>query len=260
MKKTKKENIKFPQYISTSQKTVRVVGAITSDKNINDYKNGKGYIRDDKSIWIYCEQKPNREIKNTYPYFWFNEKGEMEFSNPTPIMRNIYQISSLKDISVATIIDNTGEDENFYNEKELLDISSATSVYVPYIRNGDDPWKILIKLAILMKGIDINRLKSKTNLPYQIPNMRTALTKNTKMSVKYFEDWMNLLQCEYEITINDKNTDPGKPDQLGKRYTFVPSTGKFYAEIDGQRQEIDYSRYERKINVADIADEEEEAV
>lgn len=237
----KENNITFPKYINTFQKSLRVLGTIKENLTKDDYKNGKGYIKDDGSVWIYCNKKPFPSTINLYPYFWFNEENKIEFSDPSPLMRNIYQMSSLRDLSVVNIINETKENENFYNEKELLDITSSANFFVPYIKKVDDPWKKLIKMMILEKGIDINRLKSRANPPYQIPNMRTALNGTTKMSVNYFDDWMNLLCCKCEINIKNDGSDKVNP--LKYDYTYDVSTDTLYAYINGKKMKVDMQKY-----------------
>ena len=49
--------MKFPQYVSSKERTVSVVGYLdkkneTKEECINKYKDGKGYIDDDEYIWI----------------------------------------------------------------------------------------------------------------------------------------------------------------------------------------------------------------
>ena len=80
----------FPQYISTTERTVSVIGNIKTDTkkdenktkdSKNEYVDGKGYIDNNGFIWIYSiNGKPKN--KNEYPYFWFNKNKDMVFSNP----------------------------------------------------------------------------------------------------------------------------------------------------------------------------------
>ena len=61
-------------------------------------------------------------------------------------------------------------------------------------------------------GVDINRLKSKTEKDYALSNMRQALVNDTKMSTVYFQKWMELLKCRFSIVV--ENESPDIPDAL----------------------------------------------
>ena len=187
----KKKEIKFPQYINTNERTVSVNGMLKTDDKPGDYDNGKGYVNDKDEIWIFCKKKPNNNIVNAYPYFWFNKDNEKEFSEPSELMRSIFKVESLQDISVLNIIESTEPNEQLYNEAEIIDINASANFYVPVINKDDDFLKKIVKIIIIEKGVDINRLKSKTEMPYVLPNMKTALQNKTKMSVSYFTAWIN---------------------------------------------------------------------
>ena len=226
--------------INTPERTVRVVGLIDYeplekeiDKSIEEngsneevtdevealkeakkkllnkkvqYIDKKGYVDEDGNIWIYCaEGKPKN--CNAYPYFWFNEDGEKEFSDPPELIKKIYTVDNMIDMSVYKIIEDTQVNEELYDEDMLNDINSSSSFFVPTIRELDDFLKKIVKYAILQKGIDINGLKSKTDEKYMLPNMKSALQNKTKMSVIYFLTWMNLLGCDFEITVIDNGED-----------------------------------------------------
>ena len=218
--------MKFPQYVSSKERTVSVVGYLdkkndTKEECINKYKDGKGYIDDDEYIWIYCaEGKPKN--KNAYPYFWINENGEKEFSDPPEIIKKAYSTEYMVDMGLVNIIDNTKEGEQLYDEKEINDMNAAASFFVPIINENDDFLKKIVKSTIIEKGIDINRLKGKTDEKYMLPNMKADLINSTKMSVMYFCCWMNLLGCDFEISImddgNKNKSDPLKTPIVYQSY------------------------------------------
>lgn len=213
--------LKFPQYISTTERTISVIGIIDKEKfekeedkknyvNVN-FTHGKGYIAEDESIWIWCDAKPMN--RNAYPYFWYNEEEDkLEFSDPPELMRAAYNVENMKDISLVNIIETTKENEELFNEEEINDLNAAAAFYIPIINEGDDFLKRIVKTAIIEKGVDINKLKSKTDEKYMLPNMKAALQNKTKMSVIYFLCWMNLLGCDFEIEVFDNGTD--KRDNL----------------------------------------------
>lgn len=200
------KNIKFPQYISGKDKTVTVCGCIEKDGKFTD---GKGYIDDDGQIWIFVGSKP--KITNVYPYFWFNDNNEIEYSKPNKKVLSDYNISNLKDLSLIKIIDNTVAGEVLLDDDALVQINSGTAFYTPTLKASDDFLKKMVKSVIIAKGIDINGLKSQTDQKYVLANMRSALENSTKMSVKYFLCWMELLDCDFQVVINNNDTTPSSP-------------------------------------------------
>ena len=206
----------FPQYISTLERTVSVVGFIDTKENEDEnfvFNDGKGYVDKDGLIWIYSANgKPKN--KNEYPYFWYNKDKEMKFSNPEDDVKKKYSIENMIDMSVVNIIDTTDPNEELFDEEAINTMNSSVAFYSPDINDEDDFLKKIVKCVIIMKGIDINRLKSKTGEKYDIPNMKHALQHKTKMSVSYFCKWMELLGCNFEICISDNTNDKTNPLKL----------------------------------------------
>ena len=199
MGKKKKQKINFPQYINTTNRTIEVVGML---ETTDDYVDNKGYIDPDGQIWIYSYNKPKH--KNLYPFFW-KEDGELKFSDPIKIVKSAYHIDQLQDVSMVTIINTTKPNEELFDEEAIEDMNAAAAFFVPIIKPTDDFLKKIVKIVIIEQGIDINKLKAKTGEKYQLANMRAALQNSTKMSVTYFNYWMNLLNCDFTITITDNN-------------------------------------------------------
>ena len=200
----------FPQYISTTERTVSVIGNNKTKDSKNEYVDGKGYIDNNGFIWIYSiNGKPKN--KNEYPYFWFNKNKDMVFSNPDEDTKKKYSINNLIDMSVVNIIDTTDPDEVLFDEDAINTMNASVSFFIPDFKDGDDFLKKIVKYVILAKGIDINILKSKTGEKYDIPNMKHALQAKTKMSVSYFCKWMELFGCDFEICITNNNKDKTNP-------------------------------------------------
>lgn len=251
-----------PLYITTSNRTVEVIGVsdgnpektLTGDK----YRVGKGYLFDSiryengkgessATVWIYCTEKPLHA--NTYPFFWpnssENKSGDivttLKFSEPSDSMLEAFRVDNLLDMSIVNIIDNTVEGEVLFNEQELHDINAASNFYVPIIYESDDFLKRIVKTIIIEKGININKLKSKTDEKYILPNMKAALQGKTKMSVIYFAYWMELLGCEFSMYISDDGTMP--TDRLKNPLHYRSDTGNITAIIDGEEVSLDPSKY-----------------
>lgn len=220
-------SIKFPQYVSGNARAVSVVGYIT-DTNFN-YEEGKGYLDDDGYVWIFCK---NGKPKNSdeYPYFWIEDENIM-YSIPDDEIRDKFNIDNMIDISLVNIIEKTKPNEVLYDEQEIQDMNSAASFYVPIINDSDDFLKKIVKNTIITKGIDINRLKGKTDQKYVLPNMKAALENKTKMSVIYFCCWMELLGCDFQIDIIDNGLDSA--NKLKTDLIYTSNTDKVYKSING---------------------------
>lgn len=267
--------MRFPQYVGTTNRTTTVVGLIDyeplfkvlddavdevendetlTDKELENLENekenlkrrkveyidGKGYVDENEQIWIFCsEGKPKNH--NSYPYFWLDEDGKKVFSDPPELVKKAYCVDRMVDLSVRRIVEATEPGEQLYNEKEINDMNAAAAFFVPTFREDDDFLKKIVKTTILEKGIDINRLKNKTEEKYQLPNMKSALENMTKMSVIYFYSWMDLLGCDFEITIIDRGDD--KTDPLKYPLVFQSYSGKVGKLIDGDIQEIPPSKF-----------------
>lgn len=220
-------SIKFPQYVSGNARAVSVVGYIT-DTNFN-YEDSKGYLDDDGYVWIFCK---NGKPKNSdeYPYFWIEDENIM-YSIPDDEIRDKFNIDNMIDISLVNIIEKTKPNEVLYDEQEIQDMNSAASFYVPIINDSDDFLKKIVKNTIITKGIDINRLKGKTDQKYVLPNMKAALENKTKMSVIYFCCWMELLGCDFQIDIIDNGLD--STNKLKTDLIYTSNTDKVYKSING---------------------------
>lgn len=220
-------SIKFPQYVSGNARAVSVVGYIT-DTEFN-YEDGKGYLDDSGYVWIFCK---NGKPKNSdeYPYFWIEDENIM-YSIPDDEIRDKFNIDNMIDISLVNIIEKTKPNEVLYDEQEIQDMNSAASFYVPIINDSDDFLKKIVKNTIITKGIDINRLKGKTDQKYVLPNMKAALENKTKMSVIYFCCWMELLGCDFQIDIIDNGLD--STNKLKTDLIYTSNTDKVYKSING---------------------------
>ena len=237
--KTDISQITFPRYLPTPERTFSVVGKI-SDVRKESAINNKGYIDDDGTVWIYSE-KGKPKMASIYPYFWFNDENKIEMSDPDEKVKSEFNVLTAIDASLLTIINTTKPNEELFDEEEINDIISATEKYTPRISKVEDFLKRLVKYTIINKDIDINRLKSKTDEKYRIMNMKSGLNNNTKMSVLYFKDWMDLLGCNFELRIYDSGEDKTDPLKCDIIYNSATDNVLIYKPngevIDGKLQE-----------------------
>lgn len=224
--------MKFPGYISTSERTCSVVGYLDKDnmKDKTKYVDQKGYLDEDGQIWLFNQEGKPR-YPNEYPFFWFNEDGEAEFSHPTEIILSAFHEDNIKDMSIVSIVEKTEPNEELFDEDEINDMNAASAFYIPIIKPEDDYMKKVVKAAIIKTGKDINKLKSKTSEKYQIPNMKSALMGKTKMSGFYFCIWMNLLGLDFTISVFDNGED--KQSTLKHPIVYDSHTDKVGELING---------------------------
>jgi hypothetical protein len=237
--------IDFPKYLSSNHETLRVVGHIGDDA---DYIEGKGYVKDDGTVWIYTTTKP--KFVDEYPYIWKGENDEIEYSSPSEEILKKYDINNAYSVNFSRVINETEENEQLFNEEEINDINASAEVYVPVIKESDDFLKKIIKGIIIKKGIDINKLKNRTSAKYIIQNMKSALIGETKMSVTYFCYWMELLKCEFEIIVD--NTEGNDEYPLENKIAISSEDIRVSELVNGKYEPIN------AFTPKETADEEEE--
>ena len=189
------------KFINSKDRVVNVIGPFNEEENLID---NKGYIKDGY-VWIYIKKKPLID-KNKYPYIYHVDNG-YEFSNPSKETLEGFSEKNIYDLSLMSIVEQTKPTDIMYNEQAINDLNNAASRYIPIVHEEDDYLKKIVKEAIIRKNVDINRLKSKMQVSYNLLNMKQALEKSTKMSVVYFMLWMEILGLDFEIKIKDNGQD-----------------------------------------------------
>lgn len=189
------------KYLNAKDRVIRVIGPFNEDDLHTD---GKGYIKDG-IVWIYLKKKPKLD-RNKYPYI-YPEGDSFGYSNPSKETLDGFSEKNIIDLSFDEIVRQTSDNDVMYNEQAINDLNNAASKYVPVINENDDYLKKIVKEAIVRKNVDINRLKCKMAVSYNLLNMKQALEKSTKMSVIYFASWMEILGLDFEIIIKDNGQD-----------------------------------------------------
>lgn len=180
---------------------------------VNDFKNNKGYVDDGGFIYIFREKPDKNEI---IPWFTVvvSESGKpcLKFSQKrTPETRNGFRIEHVVDLSVKKIVDSTDPEEILYDEDLKNTLLAAGSQFVPEIKDIDDFLKKLVKTVILNKGCDLHNYRKSFGNNYQLSNYIQALDGTTKTGPLVFSNWMELLGCDFEITIHNNGTDTRYP-------------------------------------------------
>jgi hypothetical protein len=241
MAKKKLKELSDSLFISTNERTVNVVGTIdkNEEKPTGVLRDGKGYIDEEDNIWIYCgEGKPKNS--NEYPFFWLEDE-KMVFSDPPKLVRDIFVAKNLEDITTKVIIKKTEAGKKLFDDQEIEDMNAASSFFIPTIFDYDDFLKKIVKTVIIQKGIDINRLKVKTGEKYVLNNMISALKNRTKMSVIYFSHWMELLGCDFDITVKDNKEDV---DTLKNDLLYQSHRDRISIIVDGEIKDLDIVKYQ----------------
>lgn len=195
------ESLIFPRYLYYAQDhMLTIIGYLDS---ASKYTKNRGYIdKTNGKIYIY------EPVVDGVPYFTVSDDGKInKFECSKKQFENIFDVSKTYEDSIETIVKTTPKDRDLYNEEALADMNAATSVFVPELEEDDDPLKRIIKLAIIKKGVDINRLKCRFPQKYGLTNLKSALIGKTKMSIKVFLIWCHILELDFEITLIDNGND-----------------------------------------------------
>lgn len=121
---------------------------------------------------------------------------------------NMYSIDNINELSKESIFKSIEEAKSeFIDINDIETINNNSSSYKPIITPNDDFLKYVIKKAIIDKDINLKNYKSRFGSEYSLNNMKSALTKSTKMTVTNFLRWCEILGINFELTISDAGVD-----------------------------------------------------
>lgn len=207
------EEIKFPRYLYYGPENMITILGYLGDTD--KYLENRGYVDiDDGRIYVY---KPRVE---GVPSFTVNKDGTInKLDSDSRAYVNVFNLGFSYENSVSTIIQATPKDKELYNEEALADMNAATSRFIPEINDTDDPLKKVIKTAIILKGVDINKYKCRLPEKYALTNLKSALVGKTKMSINMFMIWADLLEVYFDIKLTDNGNDTVDPLIHGITYS-----------------------------------------
>lgn len=193
---------------------------------VNDFKENRGYVDEDGYIYIFREYPNQNEL---IPWFTVVMKDDgtpkLEFNKRrSEETKKAFRIEMIGNLSVKNIIDTTTEGEVEYDPEVLNDMARATSTFIPEIKDTDDFLKKLIKTAILEKNVNVHKYKKQVLKTYILSNLIQILSNTTRTSPFAFEQWMEILSCDFEIIVHDNGTD--KQDPLPHDVIYKSSTGE----------------------------------
>lgn len=192
---------------------------LTVDDNLYDvdlYRKGaeltklQGYIRDEYVYVYYGKEKNFNPDKPTGLYKIPNTNELLFHQNPKDLEK--YHIDNIIQLNINQIFEDVLKNgEEFIDPSEALAIDNNKHQFKPVITHDDDVWKYIIKRVILQKKINLKNYRHLFESPHELNNMRSALEGKTKMSVKYFQAWCEILGIDWELTVFDNGTDKIAP-------------------------------------------------
>ena len=224
------EEIKFPRYLPNRKDVYSVWGYIKNDPETIEsgyYVNEKGYV-EEKTGYIFIYTSTGTPKYHGIPYMTIENGEVVKYSSTNEEIMNGFHLSKTRYMEPVQIVKETSDGEVLYSEKDLYALNSSSASFAPMINDDDDGLKKLIKKLIAAKGRNINTLKAQTTEKYTLPNIKAALMGPTKMSIKNFNTWNELLGTGYEIRIYDDGVDTQFP--LKNDIVYSSCTDKVYIE------------------------------
>lgn len=189
-----------PRFIFVNNSMIHVVGPVDPSGNMipeKGYTHG-GYV------WVFHEEKKPNTWRTPIVYM---EDGNLcyqfcgeGFSMDEWAEENIKE-NRLEDAEKVT------KDQITFSVEMIEAMNNATSSYKPVVEETDDFMKRLVKTVILLKGVDLNRLKAKMSKAYGLSNLISALRGKTKMSVTGFSTWVELLGIAFTVKITSEKKE-----------------------------------------------------
>lgn len=207
-------------------------------KTVDDFKENRGYVDDDGYIHIF-RKEPNPKEK--IPWFSItvgdDGKPRLVFNpNRNKLIEEAFHLNRVADLSIKHILESTKPGPAEYDEQVIADIMRSTSNYIPEIKEEDDFLKRLIKTIILEKEVNVHKYKSKMTHSYQLSNLISGLSGKTKTSPFTYENWMDILDVDFQIVVTDQGIDPDNP--LPNKVIYDSRTDAVYiGEVDTSKKE-----------------------
>lgn len=187
-----------------------------------ELKNEAGYIKGD---FVYLYRGKFKKGESLEPGVYIDDNDNHVFVDPVTrgdVKR--YNVANIIDVDTDKIIDEIiNKKESFISLQDSEILISNSDVFVPTIKDTDDPLKKIIKQAIIEKRVNLSIYKNKVNNEYGLVNMKSALLRDTAMSIKYFKMWLEVLDLDFRIILRD-NGDPQNINPL-KREIVINSDG-----------------------------------
>lgn len=99
----------------------------------------------------------------------------------------------------------------FQQPEDIEIINNNSELYIPTIKDTDDFLKVLVKMIITNKKINIRKYKGHFANEYALNNMKSGLKRDTKMTVTNFKAWCEILGVQWKMVVSDDGTDTLNP-------------------------------------------------
>ena len=142
----------------------------------------------------------------------------IKFIEPDEKYKNKYSIDNINELSIDNIFKAIDENiDNFVQPEDIEIINNNSEIFRPSLKPDDDFLKYIVKKAILNKKINLKNYKDRFSNEYALNNMKSSLSKTTKMTVTNFVKWCEILGLDWEIVVKDSGED--KTNLMGETIT-----------------------------------------
>ena len=173
--------------------------------DVKPHKNF-GYLKDGL---VYIYRGKCKKDDSMLPASMYLINKEFKFVEPAKNDRDKYSQSRISVISKENILNEIEEPDMFKKiDPKLLELNE-TDIFAPKIGIDDDILKRAIKEVLMKKKINLRLFRDRFKNEYDITNMKSALTKSSNMSIKYFIKWCEILDLDVKIKLafEDSNGD-----------------------------------------------------
>lgn len=171
------------------------------DPELYELKKGFGY-RHDGYIYIYRGKIKKQTVLEPGSVYLDENKNPVWVAHSEDTI-DLYNEKRCIPLSNDQIYEEL-LDKSKFKEIDPILLENADDFFAPQILENDDVLKIGTKKVLQQKKIRIKATKNEINT-YDITNMKSALTKPSRMSFRYFMKWMELLgvRCKLTLTFED---------------------------------------------------------
>lgn len=227
----KREYNKSEDGITVNDNTWMVAGYIKDHTESMDFEDRTGYVDDEDNVHIFLL---NPDVHDCIPWFTIKD-GELVYNNGSRFISDQFKADNVENMGIDKISEESEGIDKLYDDDMKSDMLSASSKYIPEVKDGDDFLKKLIKMIIIEKDTDVHRYKAIADTPHKISNYIQALQNTTKMNPNVFNDWSFYLGFNFKIIVEDNNGDPKCP--LKNRIIYDSETNKITVECEGEEKD-----------------------
>ena len=142
----------------------------------------------------------------------YKKDDEYIFVEPDKKRKDKFSIDNINELSPTSIFEQVENNvEDFVQLSDIETINNNSEIFTPMLKDDDDFLKHIVKKIILDKKINLKNYKSRFSNEYALNNMKSGLSKTTKMTVPNFMKWCEILGVDWEMTVTDSGEDNLNP-------------------------------------------------